>query len=149
LKKKKNESENKNKKKNKNRKDKSKKESRRKSRNENRKGRETKGKGILVKLHERRDAHGVAKRVLAVCDEELLGKVFTAKNRVLDLKTYAAFYNGAKTKNDEVVKLMRSADNLNLVGKRSIELAKKAFSSLNEKNVRKIKGIPHLQLYKI
>lgn len=106
-------------------------------------------KGILIKLHERRDAQGVTKRVLAACDEELLGKTFTSKNGFLDLKTYAGFYNGAKASGDEAVEIMRSADNLNLVGEKSIALAKKAFAELSEKNVRKIKGVPHLQLYKI
>ncbi len=107
------------------------------------------GKGILVKLHERRDALGVTRRVLAACDEELLGKTFSSKNMVLDLKAYAGFYNGAKTSGEKAVELMRSADNLNLVGKKSIELAKKAFADLNTKNVKKINGVPHLQVYRI
>ncbi len=106
-------------------------------------------KGILVKLHERRDALGVTKRVLAACDEELLGKTFSSKNGVLDLKAYAGFYKGVKTSEEKAVELMRSADNLNLVGRKSIELARKAFAGLNKKNVKKISGVPHLQVYKI
>lgn len=105
--------------------------------------------GVAFKLHERRDSQGVTRSVLAACDAELLGRVFAAKNGVLDLKTYESFYNGQRAASEEAMTLMRSVDNLNLVGKKSIELAKKAFGGLNEKNVRKIKGVPHLQVYRI
>ncbi len=108
-----------------------------------------KSAGVVFKLHERRDSQGVTRSVLAACDAELLGRIFSAKNGVLDLKTYESFYNGEQAKGDQAVELMRSTNNLNLVGAKSIALAKKAFEGLNEKNVKKIKGVPHLQVYRI
>ena len=106
---------------------------------------------MLVKIHERKIFSGgreQIRRIIAICDKELLGKVFTEGERVLDLKIYKSFYDGDKLAEEEIIEIIKSAVNANIVGKKSINLASKAIK-IEKKNIKKIAGIPHLQIYKV
>ncbi|MEM4366961.1 MAG: DUF424 family protein [Candidatus Anstonellales archaeon] len=85
--------------------------------------------------------------VLAVCDEELLGKVFEDGSIVLDLKRYKAFYDGKKVSEEELLALASLATSINAVGSGALVLAKRGIC--DEKNIRYIKGVPHIQIYKL
>ncbi len=102
---------------------------------------------VFVKVHERRGPGGRVLRVVAVCDEELVGKVFREGGRELDLRKYAAFYKGRVVGEGEVVELIRGAENVNLVGERAVAAAEKALGS--RAGVRRIAGVPHLQVYRV
>ncbi len=101
-------------------------------------------KQLSLKLH----AHTGASPVLALCDSELLGKVFESGDLVLDLKKYRAFYDGEKASEKTVVESLAGAANVNAVGERSVALACKALG-VSKAGVRKIGGVPHLQVYRL
>lgn len=103
---------------------------------------------MRAKVHCRKDSTGRELKVVAVCDKELLGKVFGEGGCVLDLKSYASFYDGAGVTEDKAVELIRNAENLNLVGKKAVAAAGKAIE-IDAKSVRKIAGVPHLQVYSV
>lgn len=100
---------------------------------------------VLAKLH-RRLVEGREVEVLALCDRELLGRVFRQRGRVLDLKAYRAFYDGEKVSEGKAIELLKQAKNANVVGEQAVEIARKA---LNVKAgvVKRIAGVPHLQIY--
>ena len=80
--------------------------------------------------------------ILAVCDSELIGKKFTEGNRQLDLASN--FYKGEETKGKDVQELMKQAYMINLVGKKSVDLALKN-KYIEKENIIIIAKIPHAQ----
>ena len=88
------------------------------------------------------------KKVVAVCDTELLGQVFEEGNAILDLKTYQSFYKGEEATAEEVAKALVDFGSANLVGKKAVGIALKK-GLANEEDVKYIKNVPHLQLYRI
>jgi len=92
---------------------------------------------IYVKLHK-----GVSGAVVAVCDKELLGKIFTEGKYKLKVSEF--FYKGKEVNEDEAGEIMKDAENLNIVGERSIEIAMK-LGIVSEKNIIKISGVKHAQ----
>ena len=90
----------------------------------------------------------VERTTLAVCDEDLLGKVFEEGDAILDLKTYRSFYDGESVTEAEAIELIKAAKSMNIVGKKSIAAARKAIG-VSEKSVKKIGEVPHLQVYYI
>ena len=107
---------------------------------------------MFAKMHERKDSLGVLRRVLAVCDAELLGTVISDKKTgaYLDLKVYRSFYEGKKLSENEVVRLCHAADfhPFNAVGEKSISALSIALV-VDKDRVKKIGRIPHLQIYKL
>ena len=107
---------------------------------------------MYAKVHEKKDSLGVLRRVLAVCDEQLLGKILQDKKSGahLDLKAYRGFYEGKKVSENEVIKLchMTSIDSFNAVGVEAIKALSVALV-VELESVKKIGGVPHLQVYKI
>ncbi len=83
------------------------------------------------------------RKIVAVCDKELLGKYFEEGNRQLDIKE--DFYDGEEKSKEEVIdmlKELRKEDStFNIVGKESIEAGLKA-KLISKKGVMKVKGIP-------
>lgn len=102
---------------------------------------------ILARIHERKRT-GVTGTVLAVCDEELLGKVFTQGEAVLDLKSYRQFYEGSVVSEIQAIEMLKNAENASIVGERSVEIAQKALG-LSKSHAKKIGGVPHLQVYRV
>lgn len=88
-------------------------------------------------------------KVLALCDEELIGKKYKEGKTVLDLDKYRVFYEGEKIDEDreKISALVRDADSINAVGSRSIALLEEL--GLNISNARTVKGVLHLHVYKI
>jgi hypothetical protein len=82
--------------------------------------------------------------IVAICDKELLGKIFEEGKLQLDVKEN--FYKGGETSKDEVIetmKLMSAEDaTFNIVGKKSIAAAIKA-GIISEQSIKKIQGIPY------
>jgi hypothetical protein len=93
---------------------------------------------MIVKIHKTQDG----KKIVAICDKNLIGKKFKEKNIQLDLSS--DFYNGEEKSEEEVMKIFDDSYILNLVGKESVELGKKAGIVL-ESNVIYVKKIPHAQ----
>ncbi len=98
---------------------------------------------MYLKISERE-----GRKIVAACDKELLGEVFEEGGVVLDLDTYASFYKGEEVGAEELGKALRDFDSANLVGKECVAVALKN-GLAKEGDIRYIKDIPHVQLYKI
>jgi len=98
---------------------------------------------MYVKIHEDKRTKRV---VVAICDEDLIGKEFSEGNA--NLKVTERFYKGEKKSEEEVKKVLENADNLNLVGKKTVALAIKQ-KFVSKEFLIKIKGVPHAQVYAI
>jgi len=93
---------------------------------------------MYVKSHTTKDG----KILLAVCDSDLLGKVFEEGKLILDLS--GEFYKGEILTKNEVADLMRNADLVNLVGEKTIAVAIEE-EILEASDVKMIDGIPLYQ----
>ena len=62
-------------------------------------------------------------KVLAACDEELLGKTLKSKDK--ELKVTSKFYEGQKVTEQEFIKLLKTHNNINLIGNKVVEIAEK------------------------
>lgn len=80
------------------------------------------------------------KGVLAVCDEELVGRKFG----VLDVSE--RFYKGELIDGERLAELLKDNSNINIVGERSVTAAKKVGIVCA---VKKIKGVPYAIIFKI
>lgn len=102
-------------------------------------------KKILLKVHP--SLRGSAP-VVAICDNELLGKKFESRGLILDLETCRRFYDGEPVAGDEVAIALQESVNVNAVGERSVAIACKALG-ISTDGAKKIGGVPHLQIYRI
>ena len=84
--------------------------------------------------------------VVAICDENLIGKNFSENNLKLDLGE--RFYKGELMDEEKIVKILRNAKNINIVGKDAVKLAIKN-RIIEEENLIKIKNIPHAIVFGI
>jgi hypothetical protein len=110
----------------------------------------TKAKAISAAVHERRDAFGATRSVTAMCDCDLLGRVLKSGdgNCVLDLRKYKEFYSGQLVGEEKAASLAAQADNLNVVGAKSLAAARRAVG-ISENNVKRFGRVPHAQVYKV
>lgn len=93
---------------------------------------------VYVKIHDTGSSS-----VLCICDEDLIGKTLTEGNLVMIVTP--RFYQGEIKSEEEVIILIKSATNMNILGKASIAIALKAGVIANE-NIRMIGGVPHAQV---
>ncbi len=93
---------------------------------------------MIVRIHEPQ----AGKKIVAICDEELVGKKFKEKNVQLDLSS--EFYNGEKKSEEDILKLLDYAYIVNMVGKNAVNLGKKAGIVL-EKDILYVQKIPYTQ----
>jgi len=90
---------------------------------------------MIAKIHH----NHMNQTLVAVCDDELLGKKFEEEDRQIDLT--GDFYKGKKLSDEEIGDLLRNADSVNIVGEKSIELGIKE-EVVDKDRVLKIAGIP-------
>ena len=81
-------------------------------------------------------------KIIAVCDDNLLGKKFEEKKLQLDLTSN--FYRGEEKKEEEIIELLRYPCILNAVGKKSMNFFLK-LGKIDKKRVLIIKDVPHAQ----
>jgi len=83
------------------------------------------------------------RNVVAVCDEELIGKKFEEGILQLDIKE--SFYKGKEVSEEEAIKLMISLSDedstFNIVGEKSVKAALKA-GVLVKNSIKTVEGIP-------
>lgn len=92
---------------------------------------------FFVKIHKK-----IGREVLAVCDEDILGKTLEEGDLYFEVKT--EFYKGEKMSESEVKNLLKNSPNYNLIGKEIIKLAVE-IGVIDKEQIIKIKGIPHAQ----
>jgi len=96
---------------------------------------------MIYKLHEIS-----GQRVLACCDAALMGK--SIKKGKVEMKVSEHFYKGEKIKEEELKKILKEADSVNLIGKKCVNVALK-IGLINNSDIILIGKIPHIQIYKI
>jgi hypothetical protein len=85
-------------------------------------------------------------RLVAVCDEEILGK--TLEGGKVQFKVSESFYKGMLGDVDEAIAAMKQATICNLVGKRIVEAAIEC-KMVHERAVIYFGDIPHAQIVKL
>ena len=93
---------------------------------------------MIVKKHSQNN-----KQVLAVCDEDLLGKTIEENDLILDLSS--DFYRGEKTTEQELKKILKNSYIINAVGEKTIEFLKKQ-RMISKDNIKFIANVPCVQL---
>lgn len=95
---------------------------------------------MIAKIH--RSPSGI---ILALCDTELLGKKFEEGEAQLDLS--GPYFRGVEMTEREILPAAKAAKIITLVGQRSVDffIAEKI---AHRENVKKISGIPHLQIFR-
>lgn len=92
---------------------------------------------MYIKIHES------YRKVVAICDEEVVGKTFEEGNRLLDVKE--SFYKGDEIEEERVVERLRQLNlddaTFNIVGEKAIKGAIDA-GIVSEENVSRIQNIP-------
>lgn len=93
---------------------------------------------MIVNVHKTADG----KKIVAICDSNLLGKKFEENGLQLDLTV--DFYKGSELSEEETRKVIKNAYIINVIGEESILfLAKERI--IDKDNIIKIKKIPHAQ----
>lgn len=95
---------------------------------------------IYLKVHA--DLLNPGNQIISLCDADLIGKRFEDGKR--QLYVTEQFYKGEVKTEEEIIRILKYAQNINIVGKESISLALKA-KIIDKNHVMKIKGIPHAQ----
>ena len=93
---------------------------------------------LVVKVH-----HKDERTVVAVCDSNILGKLFEEGDLQLDLRS--EFFNGDIYDDMLVVgDLLRNADSVNIVGDESVKLGLYE-GVIDPDHVKVVQGVPHAQ----
>ncbi len=87
-------------------------------------------------------------KVVAACDEDLIGRILDDGKAYMDLDRYRAFYVGEKAGKDEVKDALRSFASANLVGKESVSVALTA-KVAGDDDIMYINNTPYIQIYNI
>jgi len=94
---------------------------------------------MILKKHER-DGN----IVIALCDDELIGRSFEDEERQLDLSS--EFYNGEHLDEKSAIEAIAGCTSVNAVGKDSVAFLVK-HNLISMKNVLEIEKIPYAQAY--
>ena len=94
-----------------------------------------------MKLHE-----GGAGDVLTVCDTELIGTTLEDTALGISVSVSSNFYGGGEFDQAMVIEAIKTSNNVNLLGKRIIELVVKE-GLIDDSNVIKIGDYFHAQIY--
>ncbi|MGC8648485.1 MAG: DUF424 family protein [Candidatus Micrarchaeia archaeon] len=89
--------------------------------------------------------------ILAMCDENQIGKVLKDGEIIINLKDYADFYKGELIKSaSEKLQDIYAQDiySANIVGEEAVELAIKS-NIVSKENVKKASGVPYAHAYRI
>lgn len=96
------------------------------------------GAQINIKVHES------YRKVVAICDSEILGKKFEEGIKQLDLREN--FYKGEEFDEEKIIELLikyqRDDATFNIVGEKAVNAALKS-GLIDKSGVEKIKGIPY------
>lgn len=92
---------------------------------------------MFVKIHK------TYRDVVAICDSELLGKMFEEGEFQLHVKEN--FFNGDEVSEDKLIKIMKKMaaedSTFNIVGTKSVKAGLKA-GIISEQGIKKIQGVP-------
>lgn len=98
---------------------------------------------MFLKIHE--SGRG---RIVAVCDEELIGKVLEGEGALMDLDRYRSFYVGDKADAGKVKEALGRFSSANAVGKEAVSVVL-SMGLAGKDDVMYIKRIPYIQVYSL
>ncbi len=98
---------------------------------------------MFLKIHD--SGNG---RIVAVCDEGLIGKVLEDKQTRMDLDKYRSFYVGDKADAGAVKKALGKFSSANAVGKESVSVVL-SMGLAGKDDVMYIKRTPYIQVYSL
>jgi hypothetical protein len=100
---------------------------------------------LYLKIHD--NEHGA---VIAMCDENLIGKVLDDGKLHIDLKQYAGFYKGELVNRKKALELMADERiySANVIGKEAVETAIEG-KVIQKENVSMVDGVPYAHAYKV
>ena len=84
------------------------------------------------------------KLILAVCDDELIGKIFEEGDMQIDLSS--GFYRGEKVDEESAGTVVKKAHMLNIVGEKTLKFFIAQGLVDGDSHVLRVKGVPHLQI---
>lgn len=84
--------------------------------------------------------------LVAACDSELLGKKISDDKSEFSVSKH--FFGGELVDIEKMVKILKMATIANIVGEECINAALAA-GLISEENIKKIKDIPHAQIFQI
>ena len=93
---------------------------------------------MILKQHKNQEGQVV----LAICDEDIIGKKYEEGKLQLDLTSN--FYKGESRTEEDILKLIPAAHILNLVGQKSVDFALK-HKLIEKEHIITIADIPHAQ----
>jgi len=93
---------------------------------------------MIAKVHKTQDG----RKIIAICDNELIGKTFEEGNLQLNLNS--EFYKGKEMDKDKIKELIKGAYIVNVVGEKSIEFCVE-MGIMDKDNVVKIGNVPHVE----
>lgn len=93
---------------------------------------------MILKIHKLDN-----KKLLAICDSELLGKKIETEKLILDLNSN--FYKGEKKEEHEILREINNISSINAVGKKTINFLIKN-KIIKEKNIKKINDVPYINI---
>lgn len=82
----------------------------------------------------------MSRQVVALCDEDLIGK--TLQEGEFEIKVSERFYKGEIVSEGDALKVLKGAINVNIIGKKSINVALKA-GIITKANILMIRGVPY------
>ena len=93
---------------------------------------------MIVKIHKSPDG----RKIVAVCDSELIGKKFSDGKMQLDLNTN--FYKGEERTGEELSGELMQPCSVNIVGEKSVKFFVDR-KLIDKRNIIRIKNVPHAQ----
>ena len=100
---------------------------------------------IFFNIHERG-----GRKVIAICDEELVGMELSHGKIRIDLKRYSGFYtDGAKKINgdEDLKEILDSASSINAIGEKALSFLKK--NGYDISGAKKVGEIPYIMIFRI
>ena len=92
---------------------------------------------FFLKIHQK-----LGRAVIAICDEDILGKTFEEGDLFFEVKE--DFYKGEKITKEKAKAILTEADNFNIIGKEIVDLALE-LNVIDKDSIIRIKGVPHAQ----
>ncbi|MGC9148261.1 MAG: DUF424 domain-containing protein [Sulfolobales archaeon] len=84
--------------------------------------------------------------ILAICDQELLGKTLNDSRLNINLRIDPLFYGGELLEFDEIIPLLRKANIVNAIGNKIIRRLSEIGYISSETDALEIDGIKHVQI---
>ncbi len=100
---------------------------------------------IYLKIYETENG-----KIIAMCDEDLIDKIFEDNELYIDIKNYSDFYKGdLKNANDiPSIEELGNINSANIIGNESTKIAIKK-SIIDKTSIKLVAGIPYAQSFRM